>query len=100
MDKPKNQNLNAALSAAALEDIANTSPKQFVAELKEQGIDSLETLAKNLIATARERSASGALTYFEYDICYKFTRYRPRWDDSAVQKFADEIIHGGFLGKV
>ena len=51
--------LNTAVSKAALTKISKKTPDQFVADLKEQGITSLEDLAQAMIGSARSGLRSG-----------------------------------------
>jgi hypothetical protein len=86
------ETLNMAISHAALKKIADKSPESFVTQLKEQGIGSLEDLAKSMIETARSGSRSGIAFDDEwFGICYKFTTYRPRFDTARLREIATQI---------
>jgi hypothetical protein len=86
------ETLSSAVSKAALKKISTKSSEQFVADLKEQGINSLEDLANVLITTARSGSRSGlAFDPEDFPICYKFTTYRPRFDQRELQEIVNQI---------
>jgi hypothetical protein len=88
----RTETLNKAISEAALKKITSKSTDHFVEQLKEQGIGSLEDLAKALIETARSGLHSGiAFDPEDFPICYKFTTYRPRFDQTKLENIVSQI---------
>ena len=84
--------LTSAISAAALKKVAKKSPQSFVAELEEQGISSLEDLAKAVIRAAGSASRAGvAFDAEDFPICYKFTTYRPIFNRVDLDKIVNQI---------
>jgi len=84
--------LNAAVSKAALTKISKKTSDQFVADLKEQGITSLEDLAQAVIVSARSGLRSGlAFDPEDFPICYKFTSYRPRFDQRVLREITELV---------
>lgn len=84
--------LGDAISKVALTKISKKSSTQFVAELREQGITSLEDLANAVISAAK--SGLGSTVAFDpedYPICYKFTTYRPRFDQDILTDIVGQI---------
>jgi hypothetical protein len=72
--------LDDTVGAYAQQEIAQMKPEQLVEELKRQGINSLDDLAKSAIAAVRAAGNGGAGALYEDAIdliCYKFTTYRP-----------------------
>ena len=88
----RTETLNKAISEAALKKIASKSPDHFVKQLKEQGIGSLEDLAKALIETASSGLGSRiAWDPEDFPICYKFTSYRPHFDPTQLERVVSQI---------
>ncbi len=83
--------LDSAIAKAALKKIASESPKQFVAELNEQGITSLEDLAKMVITSARDSYKAGNYMQFEEGICYKHTKPGPPIKDKILKDIVGQI---------
>ena len=84
--------LGNAISNVALKKISKKSSTQFVAELREQGITSLEDLASAVISAAK--SGLGGTVAFDpedFPICYKFTSYRPRFDQNILTDIVGQI---------
>jgi hypothetical protein len=92
MNTKRTETLNRAISEAALKKISRKSPDHFVKQLKEQGIGSLEDLAKALIETASSGLQSAiAWDPEDFPICYKFTTYRPRFDPTKLENIVSQI---------
>src|SRR4051812_11507028 len=86
------ETLGDAISKAALRKISKKTTGQFVAELREQGISSLEDLANAVISTAK--AGAGRTVAFDaedFPICYKFTTMRPRFDKNTLDEIVNQI---------
>lgn len=87
----KRRSLEQAHSSAALKTIASKSVDQLVKEFREQGIGSIEDLAKAVITTAKSGSRGlGSAAAFDpelFPICYKFTTARPPFNDQDIKTF-------------
>jgi hypothetical protein len=83
------KSLEAAHSSTALKTIASKSVDQVVKELREQGIGSLEDLAKAVVSTAKSASRGSAVAFDPemFPVCYKFTTARPHFSDADIKNF-------------
>jgi hypothetical protein len=79
------QTLQSAIGKTALRKIGKKTTRQFVNQLREQGVSSLEDLASALITTARA-GAAGRVAFDpeDFPICYKFTTYRPIFNQAVL----------------
>jgi hypothetical protein len=76
------QSLDQALSVLALEKLSKKKPEEFLSELKQQGIGSLEDLVQKTLESARTAAQLGSVAFDDeiHGICYKFSTYRPHFD--------------------
>lgn len=75
MKDDKHVTAEQALSQASLKTLAEMKVEDFVGQLKQRGITSLEDVAKASIGAAKS-GISGGLAFIDpedFPICYKFT---------------------------
>ncbi len=90
--RAKRETIQTALSKAALQKVANKDVEQMMEEFRKQGVTSLEDLSKQLIASARAGLRGGlAFDAEDFPICYKFTTYRPVFDQRILTEVVGEI---------
>jgi hypothetical protein len=89
----KSISLDNAVGGAALKKLAAKKPEQLLAEFKEQGITSLEDLAKDIVASAKSASRAGGVAFDDeiFGVCYKFTSYRPVFDQAKFKEIVIQI---------
>ena len=80
--------LDRAIGIVAINRVAQTKPEEFLAELKKQGINTLEDLVAKTLETARTAARQGGVEFDEelHEICYKFTMYRPHFSDQDINQ--------------
>jgi hypothetical protein len=91
--KTGSQSLEHAISNAALQKLAKKTPAEFLREFKEQGIGSLEDLVNKTLESVRALAQSGNVAFSDeiIGVCYKFTSYRPHFDQAALGQVINEI---------
>lgn len=94
----KTSSVEQAVSRVAIEKIASKSTADILKELKDQGIGSLDDLAKALVTSAKSASKSGVAAFDDeiFGVCYKFTTYRPRFsaaDIRTITENLEEVLH-------
>jgi hypothetical protein len=87
-----------ALSQVAIEKLARKTKADILSELKEQGIVSLDDLAKAVVKSAQSAAKSGVAAFDDeiFGICYKFTTYRPRFSAEDIRTISDgfqKVLH-------
>ena len=88
----KSPSLDAGISALALKKLSKATAQDFLAAFKQQGITSLEDLAKQTAAVAQAAGRSGmAIDWEDHGICYKFTMVRPIFDQGALKEVLGQI---------
>ncbi|HMH41894.1 MAG TPA: hypothetical protein VK557_00300 [Pyrinomonadaceae bacterium] len=78
------KSLEQSIRAAAVKNLASKSTAQILREFKDQGITSLEDLAKNIVTSAKGAGASAAFDDEIFGVCYKFTTYRPHFGTKDI----------------
>ncbi len=88
----KSPSLDSGISALALKQLSKATAQDFLAAFKQQGITSLEDLAKQSATLARAAGKSGiAIDWEDHGICYKFTMVRPSFDQGALKEVLGQI---------
>jgi len=88
----KSPSLDNGISALALKKLSKATARDFLAAFKQQGITSLEDLAKQTAAVAQAAGKSGvAIDWEDHGICYKFTMVRPNFDPAALKGVLGQI---------
>jgi hypothetical protein len=89
--KPTSGSLNHALNNAAIHRVARTKPEDMLADLKKQGVHSLEELVQKTLEVARATAsnASAALDDEVLPYCYKFTSYRPHFSEQDISEIVN-----------
>lgn len=89
----KNRSLDQAIAKAAVTKLASKSPDQVLKEFREQGIGSLEDLAKLVVQTAKSASRGSAVAFDPelFPVCYKFTTARPRLSDQDIRTVTNAL---------
>ncbi len=92
--------LEQAVRAAAVKNIASKSTDQILREFRDQGIGSLEDLAKNIVTSAKSAGRSSAAFDDEiFGVCYKFTTYRPHFSNQDITNVVNAVKNtSGFGG--
>ena len=94
------KSLEQAIRTAAVKNLASKSTNQILREFKDQGIGSLEDLAKNIVTSAKSAGRSSAAFDEEiFGICYKFTTYRPHFTNQDITNVINVVKNtSGFGG--
>jgi hypothetical protein len=88
----KSSSLDAGISALALKKLSKVTAQDFLTEFKNQGITSLEDLAKQTAAVAQRAGRSGiAIDWEDMPMCYKFTMVRPHFDPGELDKVLTQM---------
>ncbi len=100
----KAQSLDHAVRVLAAKKLASSKPEQILAQLKRNGIGSLDDLAAKVVENATRSVQGGASASYDDDIpmiCYKFSTFRPVLGVSELeQEVADlgAFVRGGAAG--
>ena len=89
---PKISSLDQGVSNLALKKLSKMTSDQFLADLKKQGITSLEGLVRQTLADAVVANRAGVAFDDETrGICYKFTTFRPHFDPGVLNEVLGQI---------
>ena len=92
------KSLEQAIRTAAVKNLASKSTNQILREFKDQGIGSLEDLAKNIVTSAKSAGRSSAAFDEEiFGVCYKFTTYRPHFNNQDITNVVN-VVKNSFGG--
>ena len=94
----KIHSLDQAVAVHATRKLAATKPQDLVAELRAQGIGTIEDLAKVIVSHAAGAVRGNAYDAEYFPVCYKFTTARPHFGDISreeLQGLVREIEAGG-----
>jgi hypothetical protein len=78
--------LEQGIRTLALKKLSKTTKEQFLAEFKNQGINSLDDLVVQTLKTAGAASKAGIWDEEDRGICYKFTMWRPHFDPGNLKE--------------
>ena len=94
------KSIEQAIRTAAVKDLASKSTNQILREFKDQGIGTLEDLAKNIVSSAKSEGRSSAAFDEEiFGVCYKFTTYRPHFTNQDITNVINVVKNtSGFGG--